>query len=32
MFWKYHMKGKPTPNFFSDEFKDLMQKMFAYNP
>lgn len=32
MFWKYHMKGKPSPNFFSDDFKDLIQRMLAYDP
>ena len=32
-FWRFHTKGKPTgAAFFSDAFKDLMQKMFAYEP
>jgi serine/threonine protein kinase len=32
-FWKYHVKGKPRGSkFFSDTFKDLMQKMLAYEP
>ena len=32
-FWNYHYKGKPTgKNFFSEEFKDLMKHMLAYNP
>lgn len=33
IFWKYHYRGKPAgENFFSPEFKDLMQKLLAYNP
>lgn len=33
LFWKYHSRGKPAgENFFSPEFKDLMQRMLAYNP
>ena len=33
MFWKYHVRGKPTgANFFSLEFQDLMQHMLAYDP
>jgi serine/threonine protein kinase len=33
MFWKYHIRGKPGgANFFSSEFKDLMQRMLAYDP
>ena len=24
MFWKYHLKGKPSPAFFSEEFKSLI--------
>lgn len=33
LFWKYHSKGKPAgENFFSPEFKDLMQRLLAYNP
>ena len=32
LFWKYHTKGKPSgENFFSPEFKDLIQKMLSYN-
>jgi serine/threonine protein kinase len=33
LFWKYHSKGKPAgEHFFSPEFKDLMQRILAYNP
>jgi serine/threonine protein kinase len=33
LFWKCHIKGKPSgANFFSEEFKNLMQHMFAYDP
>mmetsp|Transcript_36654 Transcript_36654/g.35434 ORF Transcript_36654/g.35434 Transcript_36654/m.35434 type:complete len:141 (-) Transcript_36654:756-1178(-) len=33
LFWKYHAKGKPSgEHFFSAEFKDLMQRLLAYNP
>lgn len=33
LFWKYHSKGKPAgEHFFSSNFKDLIQKMFAYRP
>ena len=32
MYWKYHLKGKPSPNFFSEEFKSLVQSMLLYNP
>lgn len=31
-FWKYHIKGKPSPNFFSEEFKSLIKSMFDYEP
>jgi serine/threonine protein kinase len=31
-FWKYHIRGKPSPNFFSEEFKDLMKRMMDYDP
>jgi len=30
-FWKIHQGSKPTPNFFSDDFKSLIQYMLAYN-
>lgn len=32
LFWKFHTKSKPSPNFFSEEFKDLMKSMLAYEP
>lgn len=33
LFWKYHSKGKPAgENFFSADFKDLIQRIFAFNP
>jgi serine/threonine protein kinase len=30
-FWAYHSKRQPA-GYFSDTFKDLIQKMLAYNP
>ena len=33
LFWKFHVKGKPGgASFFSEEFKDLMEYMFQYDP
>lgn len=33
LFWKVHCKSKPSgENFFSPDFKDLMQRLLAYNP
>lgn len=31
-FWKAHLKNKGNPNFFSDDFKDLVVKMLALDP
>ena len=32
-FWSYHYQGKPgTENYYSDEFKDLINHMLNYNP
>ena len=33
VYWKYHTRSKPAGDkFFSNEFKDLAQKMFALEP
>eukprot|EP00331_Platyophrya_macrostoma_P019324 CAMPEP_0176465988 /NCGR_PEP_ID=MMETSP0127-20121128/37619_1 /TAXON_ID=938130 /ORGANISM="Platyophrya macrostoma, Strain WH" /LENGTH=406 /DNA_ID=CAMNT_0017859059 /DNA_START=31 /DNA_END=1252 /DNA_ORIENTATION=- len=32
VFWTAHEKSKPIKPFYSDDFKDLMQKMFALEP
>ena len=33
LFWKAHSKRKPgRDNFFSRDFKDLIEKMFQLNP
>lgn len=31
-FWKEHIKSKGDDQYFSDEFKDLVTGLFAYNP
>ena len=30
-FWNFHSKRRPA-GFFTDDFKDLIQRMLAYNP
>jgi hypothetical protein len=35
IFWKVHSKNKPITEgkeFFSDEFKDFMERICAFNP
>jgi serine/threonine protein kinase len=33
IFWKYHEKSKPSQDkFFEPEFKDLINRLFSYNP
>jgi hypothetical protein len=33
LFWKFHCKNKPGgAKFFSQEFKDLVQGIFQYDP
>jgi serine/threonine protein kinase len=27
VFWRTHLKDKPSPNFYSDEFKNLIESM-----
>lgn len=31
-FWKAHLKHKPNPYFFSENFKNLMNSMLAFDP
>ena len=31
-FWKSHLKHKPSPQFFSENFKNLMNSMLAFDP
>lgn len=31
-FWKAHTKNKPSPDYFSEEFKDLIISMLALDP
>lgn len=31
-FWREHIKSKGDESYFSDEFKDLVNGLFAYNP